>query len=87
MISMTPHQSSEAVTIQIAEQIAEKNGIDPRELTPPLYSAIDTEALNTLFESTKNGPREGEITFEYNGYTVRVVATETVGIEIIDPSQ
>lgn len=87
MIATPPQHSSEAITLEIAEKVAERNGVEPHDLTPPLHSAIDTAALNKLFESTKNGPREGEVTFEYNGCTVRVVANGSVDVEIMDRSQ
>ncbi|QLK25738.1 hypothetical protein HYG81_16910 [Natrinema zhouii] len=87
MIATPPQRSSEAVSLEIVTKVAERNGVEPEELTPPLHSAIDTEALNNLFEPTKNGPREGAVTFEYNGYTVKVVANGSVDVEIADLSQ
>lgn len=87
MIATSPQHSSEAISLEIVEKVAERNGVEPQDLTPPLHSAIDTEALNKLFESTKSGPREGAVTFEYNGYTVKVVATGSVDVEIMDRSR
>lgn len=87
MIATPSQHASEAVSLEIAEKVAERNGVEPQDLTPPLHSAIDTEALNRLFESTESGSREGAVTFEYNGCTVRVVATGSVDVEITDRSR
>ncbi|WP_124179758.1 HalOD1 output domain-containing protein [Natrarchaeobius halalkaliphilus] len=87
MISNPPQRpESDAVTLKIVQKVAESKGIDPQELTPPLYSAIDTEALNDLFESTKNGPRSGSVTFEYNGCTVQVETTDAIEVDILEVS-
>ncbi|THE64953.1 hypothetical protein D8Y22_10085 [Salinadaptatus halalkaliphilus] len=40
---------------------------------PPLYSAIDTDALNELFSTTATeGQRKGRLSFPYEGFEVTV---------------
>jgi hypothetical protein len=87
MISSPPrHPETESLTIKIAQKVAERKGVDPTELQPPLYTVVNTEALNKLFESTKDGPRSGTVTFEYNGYSVQAEADGTVEVEPRDIS-
>jgi hypothetical protein len=68
------HQPS----IAVVSEIARKEGSDPAELQPPLWSAIDPEALDQLFE---DGDAPAAVTFRYRGYTVRVDRTGTVRLE------
>ena len=51
----------------VVRAVAEVSGADPLE-TPPLYEAVDPEALDHLFR----GRPGGTVTFDYDGYTVTV---------------
>lgn len=46
---------------------------DPLEV-PPLYSAVDPDALNDLLARTQNGQLRGTgaVTFEFNGHRIAV---------------
>jgi len=59
--------------LHIVNCVAEKEHTDPLEL-PPLYDAVDPDALDDLVESGRqNGTTQsGRIEFQYNGYTVIV---------------
>ncbi|MDF9747905.1 HalOD1 output domain-containing protein [Natrinema salsiterrestre] len=58
------------VSTKIIEHIAKMEGTEPVKL-PPLYEAIDPDALERLFASKKDGAeRSGRVEFQYNGYTV-----------------
>lgn len=57
--------ASEAVLAAVAEQL----GVEEWELRPPLYEAVDPEALDDLFRETV-----GHATFEYQGFAVTVDA-------------
>lgn len=81
MIQNSPFQNSESITLEIVQKVAQSKGVDPIDLHPPLHTTIDTEALNNLFKSTKNGQREGTVRFEYNGHVVQVEADGTVEVE------
>lgn len=58
----------------IIELISDLEGIDPVDMSPPLFSVVDPEALDTLFQtSTDDGPQiSGHVQFEYRGYDIRV---------------
>ena len=64
----------EPVSIRTVRRIARLEGVDPAELHPPLYEAIDPEALDSLFDSADETDRIGSVTveFEYCGYRVTV---------------
>lgn len=84
-MSSTPlNRPSEAITYQIVRKVADSKKIDPKEVTPPLHFAIDVEALERLFASTKDGPRSGQVTFEYNDRTVQVSADGETTVVIQD---
>lgn len=58
----------------VVETVADAEGVDPLAL-PPLYSEIDPDALDALFQprlQPTSGPPVGEVQFSYHGYTVRV---------------
>lgn len=56
--------------------VAEAEGVDEMELAPPLYEAINPEALDTLFRETS-----GTVEFQYHGYRVTVDHEEGVSVE------
>lgn len=49
--------------------VAEKKGIDPLELTPPLYEVLDPEAIDKLLSDSSTMM---DIHFEYNGFRIEV---------------
>ncbi|MFC6718897.1 HalOD1 output domain-containing protein [Natrialbaceae archaeon GCM10025810] len=53
----------------VVSAVAEAEEVDPVDL-PPLYNAIDLEALNTLF--TSESGTVSRVEFEYAGYSVVV---------------
>lgn len=54
----------------VVSAVADVEDTDPVEL-PPLYNAINPEALNDLFTS-RSEPSVNQITFEYAGYVIEV---------------
>ena len=78
-MSSAEQTASEAVIAAVAEH----EGIEETELPKPLYTVIDTEALDSLF---RNG--HGTCTFEYLTYTVTVDGTCTVDVSpMAEPSE
>lgn len=67
------------VSLRIVEAVAEREGIDPIDLKPPLHAAVDTEALDTLFRSTDPN-RTVTVEFSYRGYTVRIDGPDAVSV-------
>lgn len=57
---------------QIVTEIADREAIDPVEL-PPLFDAVDPDALESLFAATGDGDgRVGRVWFPYAGYDVTI---------------
>ena len=71
--SATDHNDS--LSRAVIEAVADEEEVEPTDI-PPLYTAIDPEALDSLFQS----PDAGEVTmvgqarFTYHGYEVSVSA-------------
>ena len=66
----------------ILDRIAEREGISPVDIEPPLFEVIDPEALDALFHDER-GTREPErrVAFSYAGYDVAVIGDGRVRIE------
>ncbi|WP_123538674.1 HalOD1 output domain-containing protein [Halosimplex salinum] len=58
----------------VVDLVADCEDTSPTELSPPLYSAIDPDALDELFRSrsTETSDSPGHVRFSYLGYEVRV---------------
>ena len=72
----------EQTSVVIAQEIAAVEGTDPMELEP-LYSAVDTDALDALLRNS-DAP-DLTVEFSYSGHTVRVEGPGQV--EILPKSQ
>ncbi|MFP9190175.1 HalOD1 output domain-containing protein [Natronosalvus vescus] len=74
---------SEAVVIAVAAATGKTAAptAERPEALPPLYDAIDPEALDALFSSTGTRSRECTIAFTYEGCSV-VVEDDQVIIEL-----
>lgn len=66
--SLTPDQST---SMTVVETVANAEGVEPTELRP-LYSAIDPDALDSLFEGSADEEPSflGQVQFQYHGYEV-----------------
>jgi hypothetical protein len=65
----------------VIRAVAAHDGVDETEL-PPLYDAVDPDALDALLASTRaDGPGQASVTFEYAGHTVVVSGDGTVSLE------
>lgn len=60
----------------IVEAVAEAEGVDPGEISDPLYEVVDPDALAALFTGGS-----GRVIFEYGGYIVTVDSEATVDVE------
>lgn len=77
--SVTPVQCS--VSQSVVDAIARAEGVDPVELTPPLYEVVDPDALNGLFDDTHHyGRLDREVVFTYKGYEVTVDGDGSVSV-------
>lgn len=71
----------ETVSKTVVEAVSEAEGVQPEELTPPLYEVIDPDALGRLFAATSDGTRRhGTVNFVYRGYEVTVRDDGTVSV-------
>jgi len=68
--------ASEAVLAAVADRL----GVDERDLDDPLYETVDPEALDALFRGTV-----GHVTFEYMRFVVTVDADGDVRLEERSP--
>lgn len=68
ILTVDAHELSE----RIVNEVATCDGVDPVEL-PPLFDAVDPDALEALFAPTANGEkRRGKIWFSYADYDVTI---------------
>lgn len=63
------------VSERVIQRVVSETDTDPVEL-PPLFNTVDPDALNAIIETLS----EGEISFDYVGYTVTVDADGNVRI-------
>jgi len=73
-------QSTHSISLTVVEEIAKQEGVSPEELRPPLHYAIDTDALDSLFQSTDGERVPSTVEFTYNGYTVSIDETGDVNV-------
>jgi len=73
--------------VAIVEAVADREVVPATDLTVPLHEAVDTEALERLFEpSGAGGHRRGHVSFEYAGYRVVVDSDRQVSVDPLDAS-
>ncbi|MFU8868391.1 HalOD1 output domain-containing protein [Natronococcus sp.] len=82
-MSGSSQSSPRSPSLRVVETVANAEGVDPTELEPPLYDAVDPNAIDDLFAATTapNASRNGQLTFRYRGYDVTVRADGTVSLE------
>lgn len=68
--------SSETACERVTRRVAKEKNVDVLDL-PPLFHAVDPDALNALVGTMA----EGEVTFDYVGRTVTVGADGAVRVE------
>lgn len=73
------HDSENTPVYAVVSAIAEASGIDVTEL-PPLYEAINPEALSKLF-TARSEPPVSQVSFEYAGYDVVVHGSGVVQVQ------
>ncbi|ELZ18507.1 hypothetical protein C477_10588 [Haloterrigena salina JCM 13891] len=83
MTAQSPSPSSgEALSIRVVREVAAHDGVDPMDLSPPLFRSVDPAALDALFEPTyAESARDGRVTFAYDGKQVTVDSDGEVRID------
>lgn len=69
--------TTDTLSVRIVEAIAATTGTDIFDLNPPLYDAINPEALDRLMRPDA----DCRVTFEYDGHTVEVRNDGTVSVD------
>lgn len=64
---------------RVVYAVAEREDVEPEALDPPLYSALDPEALDRLWESDHDSSLS--LSFRYLGYRIDVDADGTIAVE------
>lgn len=74
---------SAVVSRAVVAAVANAENVSPVELTPPLYDAVDPDALEQFVASVDAGPDESDVrvTFPYVGYEVTVTGDGDVSLE------
>lgn len=74
-------QPTQSLSLKIVDKVAEREGVQPEELNPPIHYAINTDVLDSLYEASDSGRSPSRVEFVYNGYTVTVDSTGDVALE------
>lgn len=65
----------------VISALAEAKGVDPMDLDTPLYTVIDPDALDRLFQPTSSGQRStGHVTFTIDNHEVTVYSDGRVNV-------
>lgn len=62
-----------SISGMIVNAVADAAGVDPQELSPPLYDVVAPDALEALFGETGGRTTPTTLSFEYGDYAVTVV--------------
>lgn len=74
---------SALVGTQIVQEVSAREGVDPVDLTIPLFDMIDSDALESLVKSTSDSQPQANlrVEFAYYGYVVTVHGSGRVTID------
>ncbi|WP_254522044.1 HalOD1 output domain-containing protein [Natrinema caseinilyticum] len=73
-------QTTQSLSLKIVDEIASCEGVQPEELRPPIHYVIDTDALDSLYQSGDSERAPSKVEFVYKGYTVTVDRTGEVDV-------
>jgi len=77
----TPMANKQTASEAVIDAVAGRAGVDPLELEPPLYDAVDPGELDALLDGARRPTRSPvQVTFRYRGYTVTVDSDMTVTV-------
>lgn len=71
--------AAEPVSTEVVTAVADAKGVEPTEL-PPLYYAVDPDALDQLFPSHRGQGAMAEVRFTFAGCEVVVDGDEGVSV-------
>lgn len=64
----------------VIDAVADREGVDPTELTVPLYEAIDPDALDAIVQTGPEADPSLRVEFDYYGYAVVVTGDGSVRV-------
>ena len=73
--NLSPFGEDATASEAVVAAVADRTDADPIDL-PPLYEAVDADALDALFADG----RPGRVSFEYAGYEVTVCGNDEVTV-------
>lgn len=76
----------ELMSFRVVEKIANREGVPSSELSPPIYEVIDTDALDSLYGSTRTSRVQPTLEFTYKGYFVRIDSTGQIHVNETGPA-
>lgn len=75
----------ESVSSWIVRQVASHEGCSPDELSPPLYSSVEVDSLDTLCEFHIENASPLDISFAYLQYSIEIhVDRGSVSVSVRD---
>mgnify|MGYP006307149903 CR=1 FL=1 len=78
-------QTTHSISLTVVEEIAKHEEVPPEELRPPLHYVIDTDALDSLFQSVAGEKAPTTVEFTYNDYIVSIDETGDVDVTVQTP--
>lgn len=70
----------EPLTMMLVSEIAEREGVEPTQLSPPIHTTVDIDALEKLLFDDGDGFVGVE--FTYAGYQITVENREALRIDV-----
>lgn len=70
-------EKTRSTSTAVVEAIADHTGTKPEDLPIPLADVVDPDALDHLFHGRDT---DGQITFDYDGFTVTVSSRDEVRV-------
>ncbi|WP_424019989.1 HalOD1 output domain-containing protein (plasmid) [Halorientalis pallida] len=72
-----------SISYALVRKVAAEKGVDPAALTP-LHEVIDPDALEAMFDDADGSTlRNGQVTFNYEGFTVEIDHERSVSLTAI----
>ncbi|SDK03642.1 HalOD1 output domain-containing protein [Natronorubrum texcoconense] len=74
---------SHVPSYRVVEAVAQKEGVSPTELSPPLFNVVDPEALDALVQDDANSnTSQVVVEFTYLNYVVQIRSGPTMSISV-----
>ena len=75
-----------SASVRVVQRVAEYEGVEPTALTPPLYTVIDTDALDSLYRRAEQAASTSDVRIEFS-YREHVVCIDRDGeIHVTEPA-